>query len=316
MGGKPVIRFVHEGKAAYPDIVAYRNYFSDRYTTIESRPDEVAGAGDASQSVCWAMMGFYPRDLGCAVTIHDYRSLSVGRFKKTKDRLKRMLNADPHLRFFQNDAIRQALGFPMDDRSHFLPMGVPSLFIENRDLVAEPVTDFIYIGSMLPERKCELMLDSFVKRFGEAKTFDLYGPPNADLEKRYADKANIRFHGLIAQDRLPAILKSARVGVCYFPLHYPHVLQTPTKLMEYGALGMRVLANEHPQSRITSEQYGLNCLWGDTQDLFAKVPDDLDWQDNSAVDAAPMAWPAVIAASGVEQAIEAALAKAAQRGSR
>lgn len=313
MSDKPVIKFVHEGKAAYPDIVAYKNYFTDRYTTSECRPDEVADEGDTSRTICWAMMGFYPRDLGCAVTIHDYRSLSVGRLKRTKDRLKRFMNADPDLRFFQNDAIRRALGFPMDERSLFLPMGVPSLFIENRDLVAEPRTDFVYIGSMLPERRCELMLDSFVDRFGSRKTFDLYGPPNTELENRYAGQANIRFHGLISQDKLPAILKSARVGVCYFPLHYPHVLQTPTKLMEYGALGMRVLANEHPQSRITAEQYGLNCLWGDTRNLFAAVPDDLDWQDNHAVNAAPMAWPAVIRASGAEQAIEAALAKAAVR---
>jgi hypothetical protein len=90
-------------------------------------------------------------------------------------------------------------------------------------------------------------------------------------------------------------------------MHYPHVLQTPTKLMEYGALGMRVLANDHPQSRITVDQYGLQCRWGPTADMFRDVPDDLNWADNGAVDAGPMAWGSVIAASGVESAVAEAL---------
>ena len=303
MAGKSVIRFIHEGKAAYPDVKAFAQYFGAKYRTAECSPEEAAAAPDLASSVCWYMMGFYPKKLGCAVTIHDYRSLSVGSFRRVKDRLKRLLNADPDIRIFQNEAIRRALGFAMDARTYYLPMGVPELFIDSRDIVASPVTDFIYIGSMLPERRCELMLDSFVKRFGDAKNFDLYGPPNPELEARYAGRGNIRFHGLIAQEELPAILKSARVGVCYFPMHYPHVLQTPTKLMEYGALGMRILANDHPQSRITAEQYGLHCRWGEATDLFANVPDALDWPDNLAVDPSPMAWPAVISASGVEQAL-------------
>lgn len=309
MTGKTVIRFVHEGKAAYPDVRAFRQYFSAEYETIECLPGEAAAAPDLAASACWYMMGFYPKKLACAVTIHDYRSLSVGRFRRVKDKLKRLLNADPDIRIFQNSAIREALDFPMDERTYYLPMGVPELFIDSRNMTAAPVTDFIYIGSMLAERKCELMLDSFVRHFGDSKTFDLYGQPNPELEARYAGRANIRFHGLIEQDRLPSVLKAARVGVCYFPMHYPHVLQTPTKLLEYGALGMRILANEHPQSRITAEQYGLHCAWGDTSDLFANLPSNLDWQDNQAVDPTPMAWPSVIAASGVEQALREALQK-------
>lgn len=305
--GKSVIRFIHEGKAAYPDVKAFMEYFSGSYEVLECSPSDAAAAPDLHRSVCWYMMGFYPKRLPCALTIHDYRSLSVGRGRKLKDRVKRLLNAKPDLRFFQNDAIRTALGYSEDQRTFYLPMGVPGQFIEQRGFRAEPATDYIYIGSMLGERKCELMLDSFLKRFGSSRRFDLYGPPNPELEARYAGKSNIRFNGLIPQERLPAILKAARVGVCYFPMHYPHVLQTPTKLMEYGALGMRILANDHPQSRVTSKQYGIQCLWGETADMFENVPDELDWPDNAVTDASPMAWPAVIRASGVEEAIRRAL---------
>jgi hypothetical protein len=108
---------------------------------------------------------------------------------------------------------------------------------------------------------------------------------------------------LVAQSDLPRILKGAAVGVCFFPDHYPHVLQTPTKLMEYGALGMRILANEHPQSRLTAQHYGIHCRWGSIDDLFAEVPDELDWANNADVDPSPMVWPAVIAQSGVDELI-------------
>lgn len=283
------------------------DYFGPDYETSECTPDEAASADRLEDSVYWFMMGLYPRRLGDAVIIHDYRSLSVGRLRRTKDRIKRLLNARPDIRIFQNDAIRRAMGFEVGDQTCFLPMGVPRSFIQGRDLAVEPAVDFVYIGSLLAERKCEIMLDSFLSRFRDTRTFDLYGPRNPSLEQRYASHDNIRFLGLFEQELLPATLKQARVGVCYFPMHYPHLLQTPTKLMEYAALGLRILANDHPQSRLTAEQYGIHCLWGATTDMFASVSDSLDWSDNRSADPAPMAWPSVIAASGIDDLLKRVL---------
>jgi hypothetical protein len=305
-----MIVFVHEGKAAYPDVRAYMVYFAGDFDVREATFKEAATLPGIERAICWHMMGFYPKRLPCALTVHDYRSLSVGRGRKLKDRVKRLANAEPDIRIFQNEAIREALGFRMDATSLYLPMGVPSEFIAARERVQQQQTDFIYIGSMLAERRCERMLDSFVKRFGSNRRFDLYGPPNRELEARYSNNSNIVFRGLVAQAELPLILKGASVGVSFFPVHYPHVLQTPTKLMEYGALGMRILANEHPQSRITAHQYGLQCRWGSIDDLFADVPDQLDWPTNRDVDPGPMAWPAVIAGSGVQPLIDQLLRRA------
>lgn len=293
--------FVHEGKAAYPDVRACMDYFSDRFEVREATPEQALAMPDVGRAICWHMMGLYPRRLPCALTIHDYRSLSVGRGRRVKDLVKRLVNARPDIRIFQNEAIRRALGFQINTSSLYLPMGVPSDFVASRTLVVPTSTDFIYIGSMLAERRCERMIDSFLKHFGETRQFELYGPPNPELEARYYGRDNIRFRGMIAQADLPHALKGARVGVNFFPNHYPHVLQTPTKLLEYGALGMRILCNEHPQSRLTAQQYGLSCRWGAIEDLFAEVPQALDWADNLAVDPVAMEWPAVIRASGIEQ---------------
>jgi hypothetical protein len=149
------------------------------------------------------------------------------------------------------------------------------------------------------------MLDSFIKRFGAAKTFHLYGPRNPSLEARYKSHANIRFLGMVLQTELLSVLQAARVGVAYFPNHFPHVLQAPTKLMEYAAVGMRILANEQPQNRATAEAFGIACNWGPAADMFRDTPNALDWPDNQELDATPMRWSSVIGASGLPEVIAA-----------
>ena len=73
MSGSTLIHFVHEGKAAYPEISASKSYFNALgYQCDEVMPDAVASNPDG-KSVCWHMMGLYPRRLSCDITIHDYR---------------------------------------------------------------------------------------------------------------------------------------------------------------------------------------------------------------------------------------------------
>jgi glycosyltransferase involved in cell wall biosynthesis len=250
-------------------------------------------------------MGFYPQRLPATIVVHDYRSLSIGFLRRYKDWIKRILNAEPDLRVFQNHAIRTELGFPDDENTIYLRMGVPQAFIDQRRVrVEEPSADFVYIGTMIPDRRCDLMLDSFVHRFGARKSFHLYGPPNPQLQDRYRAYPNIQFRGSIPQKDIAAVLRSGRVGVCYFPLHRPHLLQPPVKLIEYAAVGMRILANDHPQSRDVARQYGISCMWGQAEDLFGQIDERLDWDDNMRLDASSMSWNSVIPASGIDQVLD------------
>lgn len=296
--------FIHEHKAAYPEIAAYKDYFADRFVVEEMTPDQARTAPDNRDTICWHMMGFYPRRLPSGFVIHDYRSLSVGRAKKLKDKIKGLANHRPELRIFQNEDIRAAMGFTDKVPHLLLPMGVPDdiLGYRNRE-GGKPAGDYCYIGSMLPERRIETMIRSFLERFGSSKTLWLYGKPDPDLQRTFAGNANIVFPGMIPQAELFPRLGGFGACVCYFPNHYPHVLQTPTKLLEYAALGLRVVANEQPQSRIAARQYGIECLWGPADDMFAEAPDDFGWPDNSTLDAAPMLWNAVIGGSGIDAAL-------------
>jgi len=304
MTPRPQIIFVHEGKAAYPEIAAYRRFFADRFETAESRARDLK---EPAHAVLWHMMGVYPRRWGGKTIIHDYRSLSVGRFSRQKDLLKRHLNARPTFRIFQNEAIRGAMGFRDDVPSFLLPMGVPESILALRGGGEEAKAhDFCYIGAMSAERRTDLMIDSFLRRFGASKNFLLLGAPEPWLLEKYRVHSNVLFGGKRPQDEVFALLKQTRCAVNYFPNHFPHLLQTPTKLLEYAALGARVLSNEHPASREAAKLYGIASLWGPEGDMFRDAPDDLSWADNGALDPAPFLWPAIIEKSGIARALAAA----------
>ena len=300
------IIFVHGGREAYPEIAAYHQFFAPRYETSEARPKNLSTRPDLEKSIVWMIMGYYPQRPPAGLVIHDYRSLSVGRLWWVKDRIKRFCNATPDIRIFQNEDMRDAMGFTDDVPVCLLPMGVPPFVVDSR---AAPATsydcDFCYIGAMSAERKTQEMLDSFVHRYGTSKSFHLYGTPEPFLPARYKAHPNIVFKGRQNQQDVFAALMHARVAVNYFPNHHPHRMQTPTKLLEYAALGLRILCNEQRQSRLTAQRYGLSCLWGAAHNMFAAAPDDLaSWPSNEAFDPAPLLWPHIIEASGIAILLE------------
>jgi hypothetical protein len=296
--------FIHEHKAAYPELAAYRDHFADRFAVGEVTPEAARADPRVGQSVCWHMMGFYRKRLPARFVIHDYRSLSVGTGRKIKDWIKGAANHKPDLRIYQNDSIKRALGFRDPVPELFLPMGVPDNILRYRDQPRiERIGDFCYIGSMLPERRIDTMITSFLRRYGSSKTLWLYGKADDHLRGAFEAHGNVVFPGLVPQAELFGKLRGFGACVCYFPNHYPHVLQTPTKLLEYAALGLRIIANEHPQSRISERQYGISCLWGSASDMFASAPDRIDWADNARLDPGQMLWSAVIGASGIDRVL-------------
>lgn len=298
------IYFIHKGKEAYPEIAAYRSFFEGSFETQEIHPKKLAEQPDLARSICWHIMGFYRARLPAGLIIHDYRSLSVGKLHSLKDRIKGRLNATPDIRVYQNEAIQKALGIRDSIPSVFLPMGAPPEILSFRKAAPPPAFDFCYIGALSAERRTREMLDSFLRRYGKTKTFHLYGQPESCLVKRYQKHQNIVFEGKLPQKELFSVLRRARVAVNYFPNHAPHKDQTPTKLLEYAALGLRILSNEQPQSRLTSRKYGIHSLWGPAEDMFRNGPDVLDWQDNEDLDPAPFLWPDVIASSGLSALID------------
>lgn len=297
----PRLIFIHDGKAHYPSVGANKAYFKDRYECLEMTYEEAKAKGGTQDAILWYMMGFYPKaKLPARLTIHDYKSLSIGRGKGLKDWLKARFNHKPDLRILKEgmeDIYRFNDGIPFVHQD----IGVPDSILEYRNKqAAKPEYDFCYFGVMTRERNFDLVLESFLKKYGESSSLLLMGNAEAEIRERFGSHKNIVFTGTLPQQKVFGNILNSRVVVCYFPNHYPHTIQTPTKLLESAALGARILANRQPMNELRAKQYGIEVEWGSNEDIFAEIPAKLDWKDNSKLNIKALLWSAMVKNTGIE----------------
>jgi glycosyltransferase involved in cell wall biosynthesis len=132
-----------------------------------------------------------------------------------------------------------------------------------------------YLGTLGAERQLVVlidMLDELRKTFGIHANLLLVGEGNrpADrqiLQRRAAEldlTPFVKVTGFLPRERALEELRAATV--CISPFYpTPILLSTsPTKLIEYMALAMPVVANDHPEQSLTIEQSGAGfCVpWG------------------------------------------------------
>ncbi len=291
------IHFLHDNRAAYPEIAAYREYFQQQAATSEGPEPPKAGSLSVPL-VMWRIMGFHPMRRRDAFEVHDYRSLSVGPAAIWKDRIKRLFNARPDLRIFQNETMARQMGFR--DQSHiFLPMGVPNWIAGLRSPTGSDRHDFGYLGAISRERGFDRVIAQFLSRYPSGKTLLLIGPVEDAIRARFGDDARLVFTGMLPQRDALERLKEARVAVSVFPRHRPHAFQTPTKLLEYAALGLRILANDSPMNLATARALGLRVTFT-TDNVFTDAADDAaSSPSNEDFDPTPLFWNSVIEQSEV-----------------
>jgi hypothetical protein len=289
MINKQKIYFVHEGRAMYPLIRSMRECYADEFEMEECSFSEAEAKPDLDSSVCWHMMGFYPKRLDARLTIHDYRSLSLGKGMWIKDRVKELFCAKPDVRVIQ-PSIEKYLHFSDRVQTYLLDVAISDFVLDySYHDSGHFEYDFCYIGSMTAERKMELVLDSFLSRFGGKKTFVLVGRADQYLIDRYDKVGGIRFLGAVPQRKAYEIVAVSKVAVAYFPDHAPHKFQTPTKLLEYAAIGSRILANRQIMNIEKADQYSIECAWRTSDDIFENIdPDDHSWTPNTHIDRAPL----------------------------
>ncbi len=255
---KSKLFILHPGKANYPDIDAYKSYFKDSYEVIDGTLSDYEKITDKSNVILWCIMGFYVKKLEAKFIIHDYRSLSVGKFKRFKDFLKNKLNSKPDLRIFLNQRVEQVMSFNDSIPNCLLDMGVPDWIFE-----IEPAKDikgtFCYIGEMSLERGFDKVLDSFLNNRSKDQTFVLVGTPEPAILDKYEDQKSLNFTGRVSQKRALEIVKACDFAVCFIPYHRPYCYQTPTKLLEYAALGMNIICNDSPSNTLALKELEIDC---------------------------------------------------------
>lgn len=131
-----------------------------------------------------------------------------------------------------------------------------------------------YLGTLNPQRRLEILIEmlALLHQRGEPARLLFVGGGDdvADqprLERRIAElgmQAYVEITGFMP--RQIALERIAQVDICLSPFYPTPVLRStsPTKLVEYLALGRPVVANDHPEQRLVLKQSGagVSVPWG------------------------------------------------------
>lgn len=270
---QPQFWFIHDGKASYPTIPSIRTAFENDYEVHVGSLDDYARDGAPERAVLLYMMGFYRHRPAALAHLHYYCSPSIQPAAWLKDRVKRYCNFRPDIRLFQSERIRSEFGFSDGTPEIMLPVGVNPVLRDKAKQSAPPAThDFAYIGQVTKERGMDKVIASFRARFGEDSSLLLIGPADQHIQSETASMVNVTLTGSLPQLEAYTCLRGGRVAVGWFPYHRPHAFMTPTKLLEYMALGMPILANDSPMNRHFLERFDYPARVTGT-DLFADCPE-------------------------------------------
>jgi glycosyltransferase involved in cell wall biosynthesis len=199
-----------------------------------------------------------------------------------------LLPAADHI-FVQSEQMRRdvaAKGIPLSKMTA-VPMGIKldgamtarSPLSRSRIPAGEPC--FVYLGALGRERRVDFLLRVLVEVRREVPTARLYLVGKADSpeeqefllqEARRLDLSTaVAFTGQLP--RQEALLYVQDADVCVSPLYPTPVLNaaSPTKLVEYMAMGKAVVANTHPDQQLLIEASGCGYCVQYQETEFAKA---------------------------------------------
>ena len=302
---------LHTGKANYPEVAAYTEYFQKNGYLVDSGTmAEYRKISDPQNYVLWCIMGFYPRRLPSRYVIHDYRSLSVGRYIELKDTAKKLLQPRPDLRIFQNESMQKVMNFDDSVETILLPMGVPDWIFSCRGTRngSLPAGTFCYMGEITRERGVDEFLAGFASARRGSETLVLVGAVEKEIADAYQGAPGLIFTGKLPQRDALDVVKNCEYAISTIPYSRPYNVQTPTKLLEYAALGKRIICNDSPSNLTAAAEFGILCkVTG--RDIFAGIGhlSDETVPANDPSGLTHLRWNNVIASSGIDRFLNAAL---------
>ena len=279
-----LIAFVHPHKSFIPELDFYSGYFRNRSVNVEIvTPDQIQ---KIKPDVEWHIMGTdYASPKNPVIKIHEYSSASVPPLRKLKNYSKKIFNTKPSYRIFLNEYVRSCFGFQDDVPFGFRDMGIPEPIVQSGPVQKE--YDFIYTGSLAPQRKMDVLFDLFCgKDLAERSLLVLSANFNEYAEK-YRAHPNIRFEGPVSYRTVASYILKARFGLNFIPDREPYNRQSSTKFLEYAACGIPVITTSYEWIRSFQKEYGgayfylekeaSNFTWKQLQNFKFASPDLRSW---------------------------------------
>ena len=246
------IALIHPGKALLPEIEAYASYFSSKGWVL----DPIARTAPAHRdyAVHWHLMGTHWGPVRPAgVLVHEYISASTPPFPHLKDFLKRRFNHRPDGYVFGSEWVAHALGFPLDAHCRIRPAGVAASFFRQACSVRE--FDMVYAGAMGRSRELVPLIVRLLRALPGFRLL-LVGEPSRELLRVFQTVPEVFFAGKVPHDEVPGLLAKAEYGLNLIPDRYPFRWQPSLKLMEYCALGLKVISTDIPWARAFAHRHG------------------------------------------------------------
>lgn len=246
--------FIRNEKAFLPEIEAYIQYFNKTKEFIAYDSSKLNGDFDQNEyDILWEFKGVGGLKATDQILIHEYASLSTGTFPVLKNAVKTLKNRKPNLRVFLNANVKSGFNFKDTIPYCYRDMGIDRIFLQNE--MQNKEFDFVYIGSISKCREIDQLLHAFTTKM-KGKLL-LIGPADDDLYIAYKNNKDITFTGKVRYNEVPLIASTAEYGINFIPNRYPFNIQTSTKLLEYVALGLKVITTDYKWVRQFEQQH--NC---------------------------------------------------------
>ena len=281
--------------AVLPEIEIYKQYFTE-YEFIDFY--DVHELSGENIDLIWRFMGTDFKKINIPV-IHEYASLSLPPFGGIKDFVKKKFNVKPGLRVFLNQHIASKYDFSDAVPFCYRDMGVSKDFFR-RSCGNGKLYDFVYVGSMSKDREIFRLLNH-LKKDGKAGIL-LVGQPPDDLYNAYKKYSNIVFSGKVPYKDVPDLVMKAEYAVNYIPNKYPFNIQTSTKLLEYAAMGMKIVTTSYGWVNRFEAERGMRFfhLHEDCSNLSLEALESFSFKTNDISD---LQWENILDNSGLREAI-------------
>ena len=268
-------------KPAYmPEIDQYISYANslgyEAYRLSAFKPE--------AADVYWDFMGFQILPtMKSKIIVHEYCSGSVGKFKKSKNFLKKQINLKPHIRVFLNPYVASLFSFNDGVPSLYRDMGIsyPNIQVEEKAGIVCVVNSANHS-----------MLESFLKLYSlndVGLKLAIVGRVNDSLIKTY-ESDNISFLGVIEKSKYMNMLSAFEYGVVMYENTEPFCYQTSTRVLDYCAANLKIVAT--PTNWISDFMLSRNGSFCAIESFnnfdFDKIltsvyrtpkVDDLEWRD-------------------------------------
>ena len=273
------ILFKRSEGALLPDIDAYVKYLNQDadFEAYDSR-DLADGYNIQEFDAIWEFKGLGGERPDNQLLIHEYASLSTGKFAKVKNLVKTIKNTKPDLRVFLNQDVRDGFYFRDQVPFTFRDMGLDQQFIDVPK--AKKEFDFIYVGSISKEREIDRLLASFVNH--KQGKLHLVGTIEDDeIYSTYKSHPDITFVGRVDYADIPEIASKAVYGLNYMPNKYPYTLQTSTKMLEYSALDLKIISTDYKWARDFEKKHGSRFYYfNQDKDFNLTNIEDFEFKNN------------------------------------